>query len=98
MPHLSNGTWNFGLFGDSVDHLSIGLDLCDPESHPQLVIPRRARCCPPLVNTILAASAAILPGIKVPIISLAGEAQWERPSRPRRQDGAAFMTSLTMAC
>ncbi|KAL4819580.1 hypothetical protein BDW67DRAFT_181916 [Aspergillus spinulosporus] len=52
-----NGTLEFGLLGYFIDHLSMWLDLCDPERHFQLLVPHRARTCPPLMNAILAASA-----------------------------------------
>src|ERR1700733_11257546 len=32
-------------------------DLCDPERHFALVVPQRARSCPPLLNAIFTASA-----------------------------------------
>ena len=32
-------------------------DLCDPERHFALVLPQRARSCPPLLNAIFTASA-----------------------------------------
>ncbi|RDW78917.1 uncharacterized protein DSM5745_05769 [Aspergillus mulundensis] len=57
MPHSPNSTLEFGLLGYFIDHLSMWLDLCDPERHFQLVVPHRARRCPPLMNAILAASA-----------------------------------------
>ncbi|KAL6234358.1 hypothetical protein BDW75DRAFT_212539 [Aspergillus navahoensis] len=57
MPHSPNSTLEFGLLGYFIDHLSMWLDLCDPERHFQLVVPHRARNCPPLMNAILAASA-----------------------------------------
>ncbi|KAL4733325.1 hypothetical protein BDV11DRAFT_175803 [Aspergillus similis] len=57
MPRSPNGTLEFGLLGYFIDHLSMWLDLCDPERHFQLLVPHRARDCPPLMNAILAASA-----------------------------------------
>ncbi|KAL4921347.1 hypothetical protein BDW62DRAFT_174487 [Aspergillus aurantiobrunneus] len=54
---LNHNTLEFGLLGYYIDHLSTWLDLCDPERHFQLVVPHRARRCPPLMNAILAASA-----------------------------------------
>ncbi|KAL4909590.1 hypothetical protein BDW74DRAFT_146830 [Aspergillus multicolor] len=57
MPHSPNSNLEFGLLGYFIDHLSMWLDLCDPERHFQLVVPHRARSCPPLMNAILAASA-----------------------------------------
>ncbi|KAL4883135.1 hypothetical protein BJY04DRAFT_184965 [Aspergillus karnatakaensis] len=47
----------FLLLGYYIDHLSMWLDFCDPQRHFQLVVPQRARQCPPLMNAILAASA-----------------------------------------
>ncbi|KAL2404475.1 hypothetical protein ABEF93_005056 [Exophiala dermatitidis] len=40
-----------------VDALARWFDLCDPEKHFQLIVPQRARYCPPLRNAMLAASA-----------------------------------------
>ncbi|KAL4986562.1 hypothetical protein BDW68DRAFT_163036 [Aspergillus falconensis] len=57
MPHSPSSALEFGLLGYFIDHLSMWLDLCDPERHFQLVVPHRARSCPPLMNAILAASA-----------------------------------------
>ncbi|KAL4757600.1 uncharacterized protein BDW70DRAFT_171141 [Aspergillus foveolatus] len=57
MLRSPNGTLEFGLLGYFIDHLSMWLDLCDPERHFQLLVPHRARNCPPLMNAILAASA-----------------------------------------
>jgi hypothetical protein len=57
MPRSPNGTLEFGLLGYFIDHLSMWLDLCDPERHFELLVPHRARNCPPLMNAILAASA-----------------------------------------
>ncbi|EAA64490.1 hypothetical protein AN2379.2 [Aspergillus nidulans FGSC A4] len=57
MPRSPSGTLEFGLLGYFIDHLSMWLDLCDPERHFQLLVPHRARNCPPLMNAILAASA-----------------------------------------
>ncbi|KAL4978287.1 hypothetical protein BDW66DRAFT_158365 [Aspergillus desertorum] len=57
MPHSPNSTLEFNLLGYFIDHLSMWLDLCDPERHFQIVVPHRARSCPPLLNAILAASA-----------------------------------------
>ncbi|KAL5003027.1 hypothetical protein BDV10DRAFT_190951 [Aspergillus recurvatus] len=57
MPYSLNSTLEFGLLSYFIDHLSMWLDLCDPERHFQHVVPRRARSCPPLMNAILAASA-----------------------------------------
>lgn len=50
-------TLEFCLLGYYIDHLSMWLDLCDPERHFHQVVPQRARSCPPLMNAILAASA-----------------------------------------
>src|SRR5947209_1669808 len=36
---------------------STKFDLCDPERHFALVVPQRARSCPPLLNAIFTASA-----------------------------------------
>ena len=36
---------------------SLKFDLCDPERHFALVVPQRARSCPPLLNAIFTASA-----------------------------------------
>ena len=40
-----------------IDNLARWFDLCDPEKHFELVVPQRARQCPPLMNAILTASA-----------------------------------------
>lgn len=40
-----------------VDTLAPWFDLCDPERHFALVVPHRARTCPPLLNAIFTASA-----------------------------------------
>lgn len=53
----SYNTLEFCLLGYYIDHLSMWLDLCDPERHFHQVVPQRARSCPPLMNAILAASA-----------------------------------------
>ncbi|KAL4946458.1 hypothetical protein BDV06DRAFT_218388 [Aspergillus oleicola] len=53
----NNNRLEFCLLGYYINHLSMWLDLCDPERHFQLVVPHRARSCPPLMNAILAASA-----------------------------------------
>ncbi|KAL4966128.1 uncharacterized protein BDV14DRAFT_199260 [Aspergillus stella-maris] len=53
----NNNRLEFCLLGYFIEHLSIWLDLCDPERHFELVVPHRARSCPPLMNAILAASA-----------------------------------------
>lgn len=37
--------------------LACWFDICDPEKHFALIVPHRARWCPPLKNAILAASA-----------------------------------------
>ncbi|KAL4784476.1 hypothetical protein BJX76DRAFT_357076 [Aspergillus varians] len=54
---LNHNRLEFCLLGYYIDHLSTWLDLCDPERHFQLIVPHRARSCPPLMNAILAASA-----------------------------------------
>ncbi|KAL4928792.1 uncharacterized protein BDV17DRAFT_291419 [Aspergillus undulatus] len=75
-PHSPNSTLEFGLLGYYIDHLSMWLDLCDPERHFQLVVPHRARGCPPLMNAILAASARHL--TRVPKYRTAfGEVEYE---------------------
>ncbi|KAL4889687.1 hypothetical protein BDV59DRAFT_195499 [Aspergillus ambiguus] len=40
-----------------VEDLAKWFDLCDPERHFAVVVPQRARSCPPLLNAILSASA-----------------------------------------
>ena len=40
-----------------VENLAHWFDLCDPERHFALVVPQRARSCPPLLNAIFTASA-----------------------------------------
>jgi Fungal specific transcription factor domain len=40
-----------------VETLAPWFDLCDPERHFALVVPQRARTCPPLLNAIFTASA-----------------------------------------
>lgn len=40
-----------------IDVLACWFDICDPEKHFALIVPPRARWCPPLKNAILAASA-----------------------------------------
>ncbi len=40
-----------------IDNLARWFDLCDPEEHFKMVVPQRARQCPPLMNAILTASA-----------------------------------------
>lgn len=40
-----------------IEVLARWFDLCDPEKHFELVVPQRARSCPPLRNAMLAASA-----------------------------------------
>ena len=40
-----------------VEELARWFDLCDPERHFALVVPQRARSCPPLLNAIFTASA-----------------------------------------
>lgn len=54
---LSYNTLEFCLLQYYIDHISMWLDLCDPERHFHQVVPQRARSCPPLMNAILAASA-----------------------------------------
>ncbi|KAL3460888.1 hypothetical protein BJX64DRAFT_289826 [Aspergillus heterothallicus] len=54
---ITHNTLEFLLFRYYIDHLSTWLDFCDPDRHFQLVVPQRARRCPPLMNAILAASA-----------------------------------------
>ncbi|KAL5341079.1 hypothetical protein BJX70DRAFT_74541 [Aspergillus crustosus] len=56
-PNFSYNRLEFLLLGYYIDHLSMWLDFCDPQRHFQLVVPQRARECPPLMNAILAASA-----------------------------------------
>ncbi|KAL4954371.1 hypothetical protein BDW69DRAFT_183591 [Aspergillus filifer] len=56
-PSSDNSRLEFCLLKYYIDHLSMWLDFCDPERHFQLVVPHRARSCPPLMNAILAASA-----------------------------------------
>ncbi|KAL2847591.1 hypothetical protein BJX68DRAFT_276452 [Aspergillus pseudodeflectus] len=53
----THNTLEFLLFRYYIDHLSTWLDFCDPDRHFQMVVPQRARRCPPLMNAILAASA-----------------------------------------
>ncbi|KAL5363942.1 hypothetical protein BJX96DRAFT_178526 [Aspergillus floccosus] len=40
-----------------VEDLAKWFDLCDPERHFAVVVPKRARSCPPLLDAILSASA-----------------------------------------
>lgn len=40
-----------------IEVLACWFDICDPEKHFTLIVPHRARWCPPLKNAILAASA-----------------------------------------
>ncbi|KAF9887607.1 hypothetical protein FE257_009820 [Aspergillus nanangensis] len=40
-----------------VEDLAKWFDLCDPERHFGIVVPQRARTCPPLLNAVLSASA-----------------------------------------
>ncbi|KAL2839666.1 hypothetical protein BJY01DRAFT_257699 [Aspergillus pseudoustus] len=54
---ITHNTLEFLLFRYYIDHLSTWLDFCDPDRHFQMVVPQRARRCPPLMNAILAASA-----------------------------------------
>ncbi|KAL4862281.1 hypothetical protein BDV12DRAFT_207318 [Aspergillus spectabilis] len=56
-PSFSYNRLEFLLLQYYIDHLSMWLDFCDPQRHFQLVVPQRARRCPPLMNAILAASA-----------------------------------------
>ncbi|KAL3477337.1 hypothetical protein BJX99DRAFT_269922 [Aspergillus californicus] len=53
----TQNTLEFLLLRYYIDHLSIWLDFCDPDRHFQMVVPQRARNCPPLMNAILAAAA-----------------------------------------
>ncbi|KIX04785.1 uncharacterized protein Z518_05656 [Rhinocladiella mackenziei CBS 650.93] len=54
---LHHGALEVTLLRYFIDDLARWFDLCDPEKHFELVVPQRARWCPPLMNAILAASA-----------------------------------------
>ena len=60
-PQLRNGTNSSlreaVLMRYFVETLAPWFDLCDPERHFALVVPHRARTCPPLLNAIFTASA-----------------------------------------
>lgn len=60
-PHLRNDTNSSlreaVLMRYFVEVLAPWFDLCDPERHFALVVPHRARTCPPLLNAIFTASA-----------------------------------------
>lgn len=60
-PHLRNSTNSSlreaVLMRYFVEMLAPWFDLCDPERHFALVVPHRARTCPPLLNAIFTASA-----------------------------------------
>ena len=49
-----------------VDVLARWFDLCDPEKHFELIVPHRARWCPPLRNAILASAARHLTRVSNP--------------------------------
>lgn len=50
-----------------IDVLACWFDICDPEKHFALIVPPRARWCPPLKNAILAASARHLTRVCNPL-------------------------------
>ncbi|KAK5058543.1 hypothetical protein LTR84_010806 [Exophiala bonariae] len=60
-PHATSQTANseleVTLLRYFIDVLACWFDICDPEKHFALIVPPRARWCPPLKNAILAASA-----------------------------------------
>lgn len=47
----------YTAIGDTAKLTLAKFDLCDPASHFTLIVPRRARQCPPLLNAILTAAA-----------------------------------------
>lgn len=47
-----------------IENLARWFDLCDPKKHFELVVPQRARTCPPLMNAVLTASARHLTTLK----------------------------------
>lgn len=53
----ANSELEVALLRYFIDVLACCFDICDPEKHFALIVPHRARWCPPLKNAILAASA-----------------------------------------
>lgn len=82
-----------------VETLSISLDICDPERHFALVVPRRASICPTLLNAIFACSARHLSRTSDldPHVSERYHQECLKYLIPMLNDGAAMMDENLLA-
>jgi hypothetical protein len=82
-----------------VEHLSICMDICDPDRHFALVVPHRASECPTLLNAIFACSARHLSrvGDVDPNIAEKYHQECLKHLIPMLSDGAALMDENLLA-
>jgi hypothetical protein len=82
-----------------VEHLSICMDICDPDRHFALVVPHRASICPTLLNAIFACSARHLSRVGDVDPSIAEKYHQEclKHLIPMLSDGAALMDENLLA-